>query len=69
MEKGKSVRRILDPVYVVTRNGRRADSKNFISKSAAHRRAKSLISMVKEFDPSRTNEIDVIKTTSPHKVR
>ena len=69
MGKDQQIKRILDPVYVVTRNGRRADYRNFLSKSDATPTAKALISMVNEWDPNRENRIEIIKTTTPHRIR
>jgi hypothetical protein len=70
MEEDNSLNLIIDPVYVVTRDGRRVESTNYLKKSEAVERSKSLIKMVKEFDNSfRPNIISIKKTTSPHYIR
>ena len=69
MGKDQRIKQILDPVYVITRNGRRADPTNFLSKQAATPTAKALIAMVKKWDPNRENHIDITKTTTPHRIR
>ena len=69
MGEDKGIKRISDPVYVVTRNGRRVEAENYLSRAEANERMRQLILMVKEWDSNRENEIDVVRTTAPHRVR
>ncbi|MDA1237326.1 MAG: hypothetical protein O3A15_00070 [Proteobacteria bacterium] len=70
MEEDNSLNSIVDPVYVVTRDGRRVEPTNYVKKSEAVERSKSLIKMVKEFDKSFCpNIVSIKKTTSPHYIR
>ena len=70
MEEDNSLDLIIDPVYVVTRDGRRVEPNNYVKKSEAIERSKSLIKMIKEFDNSfRPNVVSIKKTTSPHYIR
>jgi hypothetical protein len=59
----------LDYVYVVTRNGRRIEPNNYVSKSLASNRFKSILSQVKEWDPKTKNNIEIIRTNEPHLIR
>lgn len=60
----------LDPVFVVTRGGRRADPENFLSYDKAKLRASSLINFIQKWEKlSVKNEVKIVKTTSPHRIR
>ena len=69
MAKDKKIKSIIDPVYVVTRDGRRADPYNFLSKADAVELSRKLSDMVRKWDPKGDNKIEVKKTTSPHRIR
>ena len=59
-----------DPVYVVTRGGRRAEADNHLSIKSAQIRASKLISMIQSFDkPCSKNLVEIKKTTTPHRIR
>tara|TARA_B100000902_G_C27310585_1_gene918164 strand:+ start:2429 stop:2626 length:198 start_codon:yes stop_codon:yes gene_type:complete len=59
----------LDYVYVVTRNGRRVEPHNYTSKKLASDRFKSLLDQVKSWDPKTKNNVEIVKTTEPHRIR
>ena len=59
-----------DPVYVVTRGGRRVEADNHLSIKYAQTRASKLISMIQAFDKSSSkNLVEIKKTTVPHRIR
>jgi hypothetical protein len=60
----------LDPVFVITRGGRRADPENFLSHEKAKVRASSLINAIQKWEKLNTrNEVKIVKTTYPHRIR
>jgi len=59
----------LDYVYVLTRNGRRVEPNNYTSKKLASERFQSLLNQVKTWDPKTKNNIEIVKTTQPHRIR
>jgi hypothetical protein len=59
-----------DTVFVVTRGGRRVEAQNYLSYEDAKIRASALITMINEWDkPCPTNEVKIVKTRSPYKIR
>ena len=56
-------------VYVVTRNNRRTESRNYSSLSQAEQRASSLKQALKRFDPKDVKKVNVIKTKKPNQIR
>jgi len=57
------------PVYVLTRNGRRADPGIYNNKSQAEARFYQLVASVNKSDPSSKNEIKIVKTSTPYLIR
>lgn len=55
-----------DTFYVVTRNNRRVEDKNYKMKHEAEERAEALVRMIKEWDPS--SEVGIVMTSIPDKV-
>ena len=59
-----------DSVFVVTKGGRRADPKNFLTYEHALSRANSLIASTQAWDkPSELNKIRIVKTKTPYSIR
>lgn len=58
-----------ETVYVVTRQGRRTEEKNYSSKADANFRAESLKILLKEWDPAQVNSVSVVKTDKPYRIR
>lgn len=54
--------------FVVTRNGRRVEDKNYQTKYEAENRADILNEMVKEWDPASVGKIEIVHTSLPSKV-
>lgn len=55
-------------VYVVTRDGRRVESRNYSSKADAEYRAAVLVDMLKQWDQTTMHKVALIYTSSPEKV-
>lgn len=55
--------------YVVTRNKRRVEDKNYTNLSDAEIRAEKLKAVLKEWDPSQVKKVFVESTKTPHKIR
>mgnify|MGYP001399579967 CR=1 FL=1 len=55
--------------FVVTRNKRRIEDKNYKNLSDAELRADKLRAVLKEWDPSQVNKVSITKTKSPNRVR
>ena len=59
-----------DPVFVVTKGGRRACVENFLDYERAKSVANSIINSVQNFDkPHSTNSVKIVKTKFPYKIR
>lgn len=56
-------------VYVVTRNQRRTEEKNYLNFSEAELRAEKLKSVLRQYDPRDAKRVSVIETTKPHRIR
>lgn len=54
--------------YVVTRQGRRIEDRNYKTEKAAQYRAAQLLQMVKEWSPSEKRSVSIVFTTSPGKI-
>ena len=65
MNKKQSQKR----VYVVTRNQRRTEEKNYLNFSEAELRAEKLKSVLRQYDPRDAKRVSVIETTKPHRIR
>ena len=55
--------------YVVTRNKRRTEDRNYTNASDAEMRAEKLRSVLREYDPSDVRNVSVIKTQKPNRIR
>jgi hypothetical protein len=64
----RNVSKDRDNVYVVTRDGRRIESKNYSSKADAEYRAEILVNMLKQWDQTTMHKVALIYTSSPEKV-
>lgn len=59
-----------DPaVYVVTRDGRRIEEKNYSNHADAKARAARLREMLLEWDPSTAHSVSITKTDKPKRIR
>jgi len=56
-------------VYVVTRNKRRIEDKNYSYKSDAEFRLEQLKKSLKIYDPLDIKNIDIVKTKKPNQIR
>lgn len=56
-------------VYVVTRNSRRIEDRNYISKEDAEVRAEQLVAMLKRWKDPDQRRVKVVETSSPSKIR
>lgn len=56
-------------VYVVTRDKRRIEDRNYLSKSDAEIRADKLRVVLKTFDPQNVKRVSVVSTKKPNKIR
>lgn len=56
-------------VYVVTRNQRRTEEKNYLNFSDAEFRAEKLKSVLREYDPRDAKRVSVVETTKPYQIR
>lgn len=55
--------------YVVTRDKRRVEDKNYQVLSDAEIRAEKLRNVLREWDPSQVNKVSIQKTKTPYKIR
>ncbi len=60
---------ITKTVYVVTRNSRRIEDKNYSSREDANKRAKNLIDVLKTWKDPDATKVKVIETEKPNKIR
>ena len=58
-----------EKVYVVTRDKRRIEEKNYSTMHAAESRLKALQKVLKEYDPSGLNRIGIVCTKKPNQIR
>jgi hypothetical protein len=63
----KNVVKGRDPVYVVTRDNRRSEERNYKAKYDAEERAEELMRVVKEHDPR--SVIGIVLTSQPERIR
>lgn len=56
-------------VYVVTRNSRRTEPKNYETKAEAEDRAKKLVSVLKKWKDPDQRKIRVVATSTPARIR
>ena len=58
-----------DSVYVVTRSGRRIESRNYTNKAEASDRAKSLRFLLKKWNDPDHCKVSVTETVTPNRIR
>jgi len=56
-------------VYVVTRNSRRIEDRNYLEKEDAEQRANNLVSMLKQWKDPDQRKVKVVHTSTPSKIR
>ena len=56
-------------VYVVTRNSRRIEDRNYASREDAETRAQKLVDMLKTWKDPDQRKVKVVETSSPAKIR
>jgi len=56
-------------VYVVTRNSRRIEDKNYASREDAQARSEKLVSVLKQWKDPDLNKVKIVETSSPSKIR
>ena len=56
-------------VYVVTRNSRRIEDKNYASREDANQRAQQLVDVLKKWKDPDTSKVKVVETEKPNKIR
>ena len=56
-------------VYVVTRNSRRIEDKNYATREDAEVRAQALVDMLKQWKDPDLKKVKVIETAKPAKIR
>ncbi|NCF42707.1 MAG: hypothetical protein GWP32_07460 [Bacteroidetes bacterium] len=56
-------------VYVVTRNSRRIEDRNYTDKSAAEKRASQLVRVLKKYRDPDVKRVKVVHTESPSRIR
>jgi hypothetical protein len=65
----KNLKKDANPYYVVTREGRRVEDKNYQTQSDAELRAAKLIAMVRECSPHERDSVSIVYTSEPYKIR
>lgn len=58
-----------EKVYVVTRNSRRVEDKNYADKDEADLRAEALVQMLKRWKDPDVQKVRVVHTDAPSKIR
>ena len=56
-------------VYVVTRNARRIEDRNYINREDAEVRAQALVDMLKKWKDPDLKKVKVVETSKPAKIR
>ena len=56
-------------VYVVTRNARRIEDRNYINREDAEVRAQALVNMLKQWKDPDLKKVKVVETSKPAKIR
>jgi len=56
-------------VYVVTRNSRRIEDVNYLSKEDAQARSEKLVEMLKQWKDPDLKKVKIVETSSPSKIR
>ena len=55
--------------YVVTRNSRRIEEDNYLTKEDANARAEQLVQVLKKWKDPDEKRVSVVQTTNPSKIR
>ena len=55
--------------YVVTRDGRRIEERNYTNASEAKARSDALKAVLSEWDPSSLRSVSIVKTDKPNRIR
>lgn len=58
-----------DKFYVVTRNGRRIEDRDYWTKDRAVKRAEALISCLKKWKDKDKNKVEVVETEKPELIK
>jgi len=61
--------KIQKKVYVVTRNSRRTEHRNYESRTDAEFRAQKLVDVLKKWKDPDFNKVKVVHTSSPARIR
>ena len=56
-------------VYVVTRNGRRIEDKNYTDREGANIRAEALRKILKRWNDQDARKVQITKTNKPNRIR
>jgi hypothetical protein len=56
-------------VYVVTRNSRRIEDRNYASREDAEARSQKLVDMLKRWKDPDQRKVKVVETSTPSKIR
>jgi hypothetical protein len=56
-------------VYVVTRNSRRIEDVNYLSREDAQARSEKLVEMLKQWKDPDLKKVKIVETSSPSKIR
>jgi len=56
-------------VYVVTRNKRRIEDKNYFNAQDAEARAEKLRDVLRQYDPMDVRNVSVVSTKKPNQIR
>ena len=54
--------------YVVTRQGRRIEDRNYTTEGSAQSRAEQLRDMLKKHDPKQARSVGIVYTSDPRKI-
>lgn len=65
----RNLKKDINPCYVVTREGRRVEDKNYTDKYDAEERALKLVAMVQEYSPHEKDSVSIVYTSEPYKIR
>ena len=57
-----------DACYVVTRQGRRIEDRNYRTEGSAQFRAEQLRDMLKKHDPRQVRSVGIVYTSDPRKI-
>lgn len=64
----KNITKDAHACYVVTRNGRRIEDRNYETQMEAEERAYKLTLMLKEWDTKNQRDVGIVFTSKPYKI-